>query len=86
MYHVLQNFLEFFCEESCGQCTPCRIGTQQLREGLKAIKDKVKDEEYLDTLMGLTETMKLSAKCGLGQSVANAFKSIVENFTEEMVY
>lgn len=86
MYHVLQNFLEFFCEESCGQCTPCRIGTQQLRDGLKAIKDKVKDEEYLDTLMGLTETMKLSAKCGLGQSVANAFKSIVENFTEEMVY
>lgn len=86
MYNVLQNFLEFFCEESCGQCTPCRIGTQQLRDGLKAIKNKEKDEEYLETLLGLTETMKISAKCGLGQSVANAFKSIVENFTEEMVY
>jgi [NiFe] hydrogenase diaphorase moiety large subunit len=86
MYNVLHNYLEFFCEESCGQCTPCRVGTQQLRDGLKAIKDKAKDEEYLQTLLSLTETMKLTAKCGLGQSVANAFGSIVENFTEEMIY
>ncbi|MFQ3580168.1 MAG: NADH-ubiquinone oxidoreductase-F iron-sulfur binding region domain-containing protein, partial [Bacteroidales bacterium] len=86
MYNVLNNYLEFFCEESCGQCTPCRVGTQQLRNGLKAIKDKQTDQEYLETLISLTETMKLTAKCGLGQSVANAFKSIVDNFTEEMVY
>lgn len=86
MYNVLHNYLEFFCEESCGQCTPCRIGTQQLRNGLEAIKNKEKDEAYLQTLVSLTETMKITAKCGLGQSVANAFKSIVENFTEEMIY
>jgi [NiFe] hydrogenase diaphorase moiety large subunit len=86
MYNVLHNYLEFFCEESCGQCTPCRIGTQQLRNGLQAIKNKEKNEDYLQTLMGLTETMKIASKCGLGQSVANAFGSIVDNFTEEMIY
>lgn len=86
MFNVLRNYLEFFCEESCGQCTPCRIGTQQLRNGLVAIKNGEKDEKYLDTLMSLTETMKVTAKCGLGQSVANSFKSIVETFTEEMIY
>jgi [NiFe] hydrogenase diaphorase moiety large subunit len=86
MYNVLHNYLEFFCEESCGQCTPCRIGTQQLRNGLQAIKNKDKNDDYLQTLISLTETMKIASKCGLGQSVANAFGSIVENFTEEMIY
>lgn len=86
MYNVLHNYLEFFCEESCGQCTPCRVGTQQLRDGLKAIKNKEKEEDYLITLQNLTDTMKITAKCGLGQSVANAFGSIVDNFTEEMIY
>lgn len=86
MYNVLHNYLEFFQEESCGQCTPCRIGCQQLLKGIEAIKNGVKDPEYLDQLMRLTETMKISSKCGLGQSVANSFASIVENFTEEMIY
>lgn len=86
MFNVLHNYLEFFCEESCGQCTPCRIGTQQLRNGLVAIKNGKRDEKYLETLLNLTETMKITAKCGLGQSVANSFKSIVETFTEEMIY
>jgi [NiFe] hydrogenase diaphorase moiety large subunit len=86
MYNVLHNYLEFFCEESCGQCTPCRVGTQQLLKGIEAIKEGRKHEDYLEQLMKLTETMKLASKCGLGQSVANAFASIVENFTEEMIY
>ena len=41
---------------------------------------------YLDKLLRLTETMQYTAKCGLGQSVANSFSSIVENFREEMIY
>ena len=86
MFKVLHNYLEFFCEESCGQCTPCRVGTQQLLKGIEAIKNKQKPIEYLDQLVKLTDTMKIASKCGLGQSVANAFASIVENFTEEMVY
>lgn len=86
MYNVLDNYLEFFREESCGQCTPCRVGCQQLLLGIKAVKRGEKPASYLDKLMRLTETMQLTAKCGLGQSVANSFSSIVENFHEEMIY
>lgn len=86
MYHVLDNYLEFFKEESCGQCTPCRVGCQQLLLGIKAVKQGNKPAAYLDKLIRLTETMQLTAKCGLGQSVANSFSSIVENFREEMIY
>ena len=86
MYHVLHNYLDFFEEESCGQCTPCRVGCQQLRKGIQAVKKGDKQSHYLDQLMKLSESMKLTAKCGLGQSVANSFSSIVYNFKEEMIY
>lgn len=86
MYNVLDNYLEFFREESCGQCTPCRVGCQQLLLGIKAVKRGEKPASYLDKLLRLTETMQLTAKCGLGQSIANSFSSIVENFREEMIY
>lgn len=86
MYNVLNNYLDFFQEESCGQCTPCRVGCQQLVRGIDAVKRGDKQAAYLDVLLKLTETMKVTAKCGLGQSVANSFQSIVENFREEMIY
>lgn len=86
MYNVLDNYLEFFREESCGQCTPCRVGCQQLLLGIKAVKRGDRPASYLDKLLRLTETMQVTAKCGLGQSVANSFSSIVENFREEMIY
>jgi [NiFe] hydrogenase diaphorase moiety large subunit len=86
MYNVLHNYLEFFEEESCGQCTPCRVGCQQLRKGIVAVKKGTKSANYLDQLMKLSESMKITAKCGLGQSVANSFSSIVNNFKEEMIY
>lgn len=86
MYNVLHNYLDFFVEESCGQCTPCRVGTQQLLLGVEAVKKGEKPSSYLDKLLDLAETMRITAKCGLGQSVANSFSSIVENFREEMIY
>jgi len=86
MYNVLHNYLEFFQEESCGQCTPCRVGCQQLLKGIEAVKSGLKSAEYLTQLIKLTETMKITAKCGLGQSVGNSFSSIVTNFREEMIY
>ena len=86
MYNLLDNYLEFFREESCGQCTPCRIGCQQLLVGIKAVKKGERPAPYLDKLLKLSETMQYTAKCGLGQSVANSFASIVENFREEMIY
>jgi [NiFe] hydrogenase diaphorase moiety large subunit len=86
MYNVLKDYLEFFAEESCGQCTPCRVGCQQLLRGIEAVKKGEKDPSYLETLKKLAQTMKISAKCGLGQSVANPFISIVDNFREEIIY
>lgn len=86
MYNVLHNYLEFFEEESCGQCTPCRVGCQQLIRGIEAVKKGHKHATYLENLQRLAQTMKITAKCGLGQSVANSFFSIVENFKEEMIY
>ena len=86
MYNVLKNYLEFFCEESCGQCTPCRVGCQQLLQGIEAIKDKTKPKSYLNDLQQLAATMRLTAKCGLGQSVGNSFNSITTNYVEELYY
>lgn len=86
MYNVLHNYLDFLTEESCGQCTPCRVGCQQLLKGIEAVKSGEKHADYLDKLIKLSKTMQLTAKCGLGQSVTNSFTSIVENFREEMIY
>ena len=86
MYNVLHNYLDFFNEESCGQCTPCRVGCQQLLKGIEEVKKGEVKSTYLNELMKLADTMKIAAKCGLGQSVGNAFKSIVGNFREEIIY
>jgi [NiFe] hydrogenase diaphorase moiety large subunit len=86
MYNVLHNYLDFFAEESCGQCTPCRVGCQQLLKGVEKVKKGEAISTYLNELVKLADTMKIAAKCGLGQSVGNAFRTIVENFREEIIY
>ena len=86
MYNVLHNYLDFFAEESCGQCTPCRVGCQQLLKGVEMVKKGESKSTYLNELVKLADTMKVASKCGLGQSVGNAFSSIVENFREEIIY
>lgn len=86
MYNVLHNYLDFFVEESCGQCTPCRVGCQQLLKGVEQVKKGDAKSAYLNDLVKLADTMKVASKCGLGQSVGNAFRSIVENFREEIIY
>ncbi|HLN56250.1 MAG TPA: NADH-ubiquinone oxidoreductase-F iron-sulfur binding region domain-containing protein [Bacteroidales bacterium] len=86
MYNVLHNYLDFFTEESCGQCTPCRVGCQQLLKGIEKVKKGEMKSTYLNELVKLADTMKIASKCGLGQSVGNAFKSIVGNFKEEIIY
>lgn len=86
MYNVLHNYLDFFAEESCGQCTPCRIGCQQLLKGVEKVKKGEVKSIYLNELVKLADTMKIASKCGLGQSVGNAFRTIVENFREEIIY
>jgi len=83
MLDAAYNFLKFFEDESCGQCTPCREGIPVLIEGLELIKKGKCPKSYLDDLMSLSETMQLASKCGLGQSCPKPFVSIINNFKQE---
>jgi len=85
MLQVAKNFLEFFVEESCGQCTPCREGNPKLLEGVEMLEDGRCSVTYLNELKKLGETIQIASKCGLGQSSPNAFLSIVENFKSEIL-
>ena len=86
MLHVLKNFMEFFVEESCGQCTPCRIGNVKLLEGIEMIERGEFTFKYINTLKDLGKTMQVASKCGLGQSSPNSFISILENFKDEIFH
>ncbi len=84
MLAILKNFMEFFVEESCGQCTPCRIGNQKLLAFVEKIIQNEQTFSELNKIKELAETMKIASKCGLGQSSPNPFLSILENFKEEI--
>ena len=83
MLDVADNFLRFFEEESCGQCTPCREGIPVLIDAVDLIKSSKCDKAYLEDILSLAETMQLASKCGLGQSAPNALVAILENFKDE---
>ncbi len=85
MLDVLHNFLEFFVDESCGQCTPCRLGNRKLLEGVEMLKAGTCSMAYLRELCALGESMQLSSKCGLGQSSPCAFLSVVKHFRDELM-
>ncbi|MDZ7816866.1 MAG: NADH-ubiquinone oxidoreductase-F iron-sulfur binding region domain-containing protein [Planctomycetota bacterium] len=85
MLDIARNFLEFFKEESCGQCTPCRIGNVKLLECVEMLENGECSNRYLKEIVRLGETMRVASKCGLGQSSPNAFLSIVENFQPEIL-
>ncbi len=83
MLDVLENFMEFFVHESCGQCTPCREGNTRLLHAVSALKDgDVCCRECLEPYMELCDVMTLSSKCGLGQTSGNCFRDIVNGFVE----
>jgi len=85
MLQVAKNFMEFFVEESCGQCTPCRAGNAKLLEGIERLEQGACSSAYLQDLLALSETMQVASKCGLGQSSSNAFVSIVRHFQHEIL-
>ena len=85
MLDVLHNFLEFFVDESCGQCTPCRLGNRKLLEGVEMLKAGACSMAYLQELCALGESMQMASKCGLGQSSPNAFLSVMKHFRAEFM-
>ena len=85
MVSVAQFFLEFTVEESCGKCAPCRIGNKRLHELLTQITEGKGKMEDLDRLRNMSQVIKDTALCGLGQTSPNPVLSTLDNFMNEYV-
>ena len=80
MKKVALNLLRFFEEESCGQCTPCRAGTEKT---VKLMKEKRWNKEKL---ADLSQVMSQASICGLGQAATNPLNSVLKYFENEITY
>ncbi|HOO43171.1 MAG TPA: NADH-quinone oxidoreductase subunit NuoF [Bacteroidales bacterium] len=85
MVSIAKFYLEFIVEESCGKCTPCRIGNKRMLEILEKITLGKGNMEDLDHLRNLAYVIKDTSLCGLGQSSPNPVLSTLENFYDEYV-
>ena len=85
MVDVAKFYMEFICDESCGKCTPCRIGTKRVLETLTKITDGKGEMEDLEALRDLAQAMNSGALCALGQTAANPVLSTMANFMDEYV-
>ncbi len=77
---IVEQFLDFFVEESCGYCTPCRVGNVLLKEKIVEIlkgKGKPSDLDYLEEL---SQTIKQTSRCGLGQTSPNPVLCTLKDF------
>ncbi len=83
MVDVARFFLEFVQEESCGKCTPCRVGTKRLLEILERICDGDGREEDINDLIVLGTQISQTALCGLGKTAANPVLSTIRHFRHE---
>ncbi len=85
MVDIAKFFLEFTVDESCGKCTPCRIGTKRLLELLDKITKGKGTMEDLDKMEELCYHIKANSLCGLGQSAPNPVLSTLKYFRDEYV-
>ena len=85
MVDMAKFFLEFTVEESCGKCTPCRIGTKRLYEMLEKITSGNGEMSDLDEMIKLCKYIKKNSLCGLGQTAPNPVLSMYENFKDEYI-
>ena len=85
MVDVAKFYMEFICDESCGKCTPCRIGTKRMLEILTKITKGQGTMEDLDTLDELSKAVKANSLCALGQTSANPIVSTLTHFRDEYV-
>ena len=83
MVDIAKFFLDFTVDESCGKCTPCRVGTKRLREMLDKITDGKATLEDLDELEALCHYIKDNSLCGLGQTAPNPVLATLKFFREE---
>jgi NADH:ubiquinone oxidoreductase subunit F (NADH-binding)/NAD-dependent dihydropyrimidine dehydrogenase PreA subunit/(2Fe-2S) ferredoxin len=83
MVNIAKFYLEFTQDESCGKCTPCRIGTKRLYEILEKITNGTAEMEDIGKLTKLAKMIKDSALCGLGQTAPNPVLSTLKFFEKE---
>ena len=83
MVDVARFFLNFTQDESCGKCTPCRIGTKRMLEILNRITNGEGKEGDIELLQQMGQTIKDSSLCGLGQTAPNPVLSTLKHFREE---
>ena len=83
MVDVAKFYMEFICDESCGKCTPCRIGTKRMLEILTRITEGKGTMQDLDELDELAKTVKANSLCALGQTSANPVVSTLTHFRDE---
>lgn len=83
MVDVAHFYMSFICDESCGKCTPCRVGTKRLYEMLTAVVEGRGSEETLEQMKELAQVIHEGALCALGQTAANPILSTMINFPEE---
>lgn len=85
MVDVARFYMDFIVDESCGKCTPCRVGTKRLLEMLTAITEGKGTMEMLDEMEDLCYEIKDTALCGLGQTAPNPVLSTLHHFRDEYV-
>lgn len=85
MVDIAKFFLDFTVDESCGKCTPCRVGTKRLREMLDKITDGKATLEDLDKLEELCHYIKDNSLCGLGQTAPNPVLATLKFFRDEYI-
>jgi len=85
MVDIARFFLEFTVDESCGKCTPCRVGTKRMLTILEKITSGKGTLEDLDELESLANSVKDSSLCGLGQTAPNPVLATLKNFRDEYV-
>ena len=83
MVDLARFFLDFTVDESCGKCTPCRIGTRRMLEILERIVEGRGEEGDIEKLEALAENIKATALCGLGQTAPNPVLSTLKYFRDE---
>lgn len=83
MVDIAKFFLEFTVDESCGKCTPCRVGTKRLLELLEKITSGNGEMEDLDKINELATFIKANSLCGLGQTAPNPVLSTMRYFRDE---
>jgi [NiFe] hydrogenase diaphorase moiety large subunit len=77
---IAGQYMEFFIEESCGYCTPCRVGNVLLKKYLDKILAGCGEPQDLDILQQLGESIKITSRCGMGQTSPNPVLTTLKNF------